>query len=179
MKRISLARNMGFGMWMLLAAPLGSSYPARAQALTGTSSIAIEAQPVEGAPTRADTATITERLSQLATAQVATSLGKTPLAARGLRLIGTIRLPLSLPPRVVGLRAHDRKGIFVTAHFTLQGADGKSIAEQNVTLEWDDVRWTRGARPWKRNRALDEVLGDAAREAVNRGVWQLAKRNHP
>lgn len=180
MKHIKSAPIRNLRVWILLAVPLWcGSQMARAQAQTGTASITIEAQPIEGAATRADTPAIVQRLSEAAVNQAAVSLSKTPLAARGVTLRGTIRLPLALPPGVIGLRAHDRKGIFVTAHFTMQGADGKSIAEQNVTLGWDDVRWTRGARPWKRNRALDEVLEDAARTAVDRGVWQLARRNNP
>lgn len=167
------AHITGFFALVLLMATLWCVPLAVAQAPVG---ISIEAQPIEGATARADTAAITKRLSEAAIAQAAKSLDKPPFASRGLRLSGVIRLPLSLPPRVIGLRAHDRKGNFVTANFTLHGADGKSLAEQSVTLKWDDVRWTQGARPWKRNRALDEVLEEATRKAVARAAWQISRQ---
>lgn len=185
MKQLKQARLTGFAKGILLAAPLlGSILSAHSQApVAGESiaapSIAIESQPMEGAAVRADEPAIKGRLAETAANQAAITLKKSPLAARGLTLTGTIRLPLSLPPRVIGLRAHDRKGTFVTAQFVLRGADGKSVAEQNVALEWDDVRWLTGAPKRRRNRPLNDVLEDAARKAVVRAVKQLAAKNRP
>jgi hypothetical protein len=172
MKRINCIRSVGtYALALLIAALWCGGQSAFAQV---PASITIEAQPIEGATARADTAAITKRLSEAANAQASKSLGKGPLGTRGVALSGIIRLPLSLPPRVIGLRAHDRKGTFVSAQFTLRDAHGKSLSEQTVTLRWKDVNWLTGSPKWRRNRAVDEVLEDATRRAVNRALKQLA-----
>jgi hypothetical protein len=146
-------------------------------------------QPMEGAPSRADEKTIKKSLSEAAMREAAKALVRTrlaakveaasatePASAKGMTFSGTISLPVSLPPYVIGLRAHNRKGVFATAHFTLRDAEGKIIAEQQVSIRWDDVRWTRGSPRWRRNRLRDDVLEDAVRKVFARGVWQLSRQ---
>lgn len=173
MKHRNFACMANFRAFLLLAATLWCVSFALAQA---PASITIEAQPIEGAMARADEAVISKRLSEAANTQASKSLSKTPLADRSLTLFGIIRLPLSLPPRIIGLHAHDRRGTFVSAQFTLRDADGKSLSEQSVTLRWKDVRWLTGSPKWRRNRALDEVLEDATRKVVDRAVKQAEKQ---
>lgn len=149
----------------------------------------LEPQLMEGALARADEETIKKSLSEAAMREAAKALLRTRLAAtvevashtesasaKGMTFSGTISLPVSLPPYVIGLRAHNRKGVFATAHFTLRDTEGKSIAEQQVLLKWDDVRWTSGAPRWRRKRQRDDVLKDAVRKASARGVWQISRQ---
>ncbi len=185
MKLVNPLRFTGlFGLLLLVANPtLSAKRPQSLWTQAIVVPILIEAEPIEGATPRADVEAVAKRLSESATGEagrrllkerIAVTVETTPPAA--VVLSGTIRLPLSLPPRVIGLRAHDRQGAFATAHFTLRDAGGKVITEETAMLKWDEVRWLRGGGHYRRNRALDEVLQDTARSATARAVKRLSQK---
>lgn len=141
---------------------------------------------MEGAPARLDQNDIMQRLGSEATVRAERLLLKRGVAATVERVAsaqasaapalvtGTVTLPISLPRGVIGWRALSRKGPFATAKVLLMDASGKVLAQQEVTLDWGDVRWLWGGRA-RHNIPLDEVLMKFTRKAVDRAVEQLAR----
>lgn len=150
----------------------------------------IEPQPFEGAPRRADETKLLQKLSEAATARAERNLVRrriagvvervaTGQAPAGVLLSGTIRLPVSLPRKIRGARAEWRKGRFATATIALTDAQGRTLAREEIALDWGDVRWTRSKRIRRHShevaRALDDVLLDFVWRVADDGVKQLAE----
>lgn len=175
--------------WALLCVTSGS---ARAKDPHGIVTVAvapftIDPQPFAGAPERADEKEFLKRLSEEATEQAQRSLIERHIADIATRVpsrdaadgrvvvTGTIRMPISLPPRVIGWDASRRRGHFATATVTLLDATGKVLSEQNVAVDWGDVWWFQGGKSVHNNR-LDQVLGDFVRKAADHAVRRLNLR---
>lgn len=92
------------------------------------------------------------------------------------RLSGELRLPLSLPRGTRGSWAAFRDGELARAHLSLVGPDGQVVAESEVGLDWDDVRWTTGGPKGRRARRPEAALVDAAEKAVALAVRDIAWR---
>ena len=175
--------------WIALFAPLSAvayGAPERSPLFEQVSvrPFVILPRPINGSRDRPDVESVLRRLSEEATRQAGRTLLGHRLAGKverletpgprpgGITLVGSVRLPVALPPGVIGLRASSRRGPFAYAQVSLQGASGRPLATGEATLEWDDVRWLRGARV-RRNRPLDQVLEHATRKAVDRAVRRL------
>ncbi len=153
--------------------------------LVAVASFRIEPQPYPGAPLRTGESELLERLVGEATARAERTLVKQHIAGRVERLAGlesataapvltgVVRLPLSLPPGQGGARAMFRKGPFASASVLLRQPDGTSI-QREVTLDWRDIRWTRGARI-RRVRRFDDVLVDFVRKGVDHAVKRIQR----
>ena len=135
------------------SAPRGSNPSSKVTVLPFT----IESQVLPGAP-----ADPKETLRVLLVAEASSSAGES-LARSGLdgiagaeSITGTVRIPVSLPPDVRGLRAHRQKG---------------HLAAATVRL----LRWLKGPPRFRRNRPPEEVLRDAVGEVVERAVERLGK----
>lgn len=133
----------------------------------------IEPQALPGAP-----ADPKENLRSLLAGEASASAGealrKNPSDAAGVTAVtGTVRIPVSLPPEVWGLRAHRQKGRLAAATVRLLGPDGKTIREAEASLSWGEVRWLTGPPKFRRNRPQEEVLRSAVAEVVERAVERL------
>lgn len=143
----------------------------------------VEPQPVNGESDQNNAGRVhllAEEASASATRALLGHLAETvertasPDSAQGQVLVtGTVRLPVSLPPRVRGLAADSRNGTLAVATVRLQGADGTMIRETEARLTWREARWLEGAPRFKRNRRVDAVLADAVKEVVERAVSRL------
>src|SRR5262249_12425825 len=89
---------------------------------------------------------------------------------------GVVRLPVSLPPYMHGLRAQMRHGCFITATVVLQRADGTILAREETPLNWGDVRWAYGAK-FRELRPLDQILEDFVRKVVDRAIKRLRQHD--
>lgn len=147
--------------------------------------ITIVPRSLEGAPARADQEAVMQRLGLEATERAQRLLLKRGVGATVERVnspnftapvlvTGTVTLPISLPPGVIGWRALTRKGAFATAQIVLSNRQGQVLAREEVTLDWGDVWWLHGGIR-KRNTPLDEVLVKFVRKSVDRAVEQLAQ----
>jgi len=143
--------------------------------------IILEPQSLEAATPRPDQDDVLRRLTDEAARQAERSLVRHHLAetaetmeGKGPTLTGVVRLPVVLPRDVYGLNAASRKGSLATATLRISGADGTILKEGTASIDWDDVRWLRGARR-RRNRTPDEVLSDAVRKVVDRAVTRLKR----
>lgn len=180
--------SLVFG-WVLLWVTTES---ARAKDLHGTVTVAvapftIDPQPFAGAPERADEKEFLKRLSEEATEQAQRSLIERHIADAATRassrdaadgrfvVTGTIRMPISLPPKVIGWDASRRRGHFATATVILLDATGKALSERDVAVNWDDVWWFQGGKSVHNNR-LDRVLEDFVRKAADHAVRRLELR---
>ncbi len=146
--------------------------------------LSIESLPFRDSPERPDREQVLQRLTEEATARAERTLLKQHLAQSverapspdptrgGLVLTGVVRLPVSVPAGQRGGRAMFRSGRFASATVALRRADGMLVAEGHTHLDWDDIRWVRGARI-RRARALDDVLVDAVRKATDHAVKRL------
>ena len=147
----------------------------------------IDPQPFAGAPERADEEEFLKRLSEEATEQAQRSLIERHIADAATRVSsrdaadgrvvvsGTIRMPISLPPRVIGWDASRRRGHFATATVTLLDATGKVLSEQDVAVNWGDVWWFQGGKSVHNNR-LGQVLEGFARRVADHAVRRLELR---
>ena len=90
------------------------------------------------------------------------------------RLSGEVVMPVSLPPHLKGLAAAGLDGSLATASVRLVDEEGRTLGEGTASVDWDDVRWLRGAK-YKRSRPVSEALADAARRAVDLAVRQLER----
>ena len=144
----------------------------------------IEPQILDGSPERADQDAILKKLSIEAGKRAERLLLKRHVAATveqvasiqattaPVFVTGTVSLPISLPPGVIGWRALTRKGTFVTTRIYLVDAAGKTLMQQTVTLDWGDVWWLHGGIR-KRNAKLDDVLVKFVRKSVDRAMEQM------
>lgn len=167
-----------------------SGAPSSAPSLLGNVRVApfeIVPRPLEGATENLNGEALRKHLSEEATQQAIRTLLRHNMAevrgdasksgsatGDGLSMTGSVRLPLSLPPGVIGLRASSRKGPFATAVVTLKRSDGSVLASEERTLRWKDVRWTRGGRV-RRNRKVDDVLANSVRKSVDHAVRRLRR----
>lgn len=146
----------------------------------------IEAQAMEGAPQRSDAIKILADLSREATKQAERALKNKRIAGavenvstekktEEVTLTGSVRLPISLPPHVIGFNAATRGGVFATGKVTLSKPDGAVIAEEEVKLFWRDGWWMNGARH-RHNAPLNEVLADFVRKAADRALQRFPKK---
>jgi hypothetical protein len=155
--------------------------------------IVVEAVPFEQTPPRPDEAEIVRKLADEATKQAERILARAHVAGEVVRVAsttatpsapdettasvmptvsGTLRLPVSLPPKVRGWNASQRKGRFATVSLTITDPrTGVVLAHSEGTCDWKDAFWTRGARS-RRNAPLDDVLAHFARKTTERAVWQ-------
>ena len=92
------------------------------------------------------------------------------------RLSGELRLPLALPEGTRGSWAAFREGELAHAHLELVGPDGRVVAQSDVELDWDDVRWTTGGPKLRRARRPEAALVDAAEKAIAVAVRDVAWR---
>ena len=88
------------------------------------------------------------------------------------RLSGEVVMPVSLPPHLKGLSAAGSDGSLATASVRLVDEEGRPLAEGTASVDWDDVRWLKGAKH-RRPRPVNEALAEAARKAVDLAVRQL------
>lgn len=160
--------------------------------------IEIEALPYENTPTRPDAKEFTSKLSGEATRIAARGLTRyriaekvetgvkvekgvkseasgTPSHPLGVRLNGSIQIPISLPDEVKGWNGYQHKGTLAVGKIALIGSDGKVIAQEQVEVPWKDGRWLTGGRN-KRSAPLDDVLEDITRKSIDRAVERLSKR---
>ena len=156
----------------------GSRFPA----LT-VEGLTIEPQPVERLPRPALSDDFARILAEDATSQAERSLLNMQLtgsvvrkaetgAQRLPRLVGAVRIPVSLPPDLHGLKAARQKGDLATATVQLLDAEGRVLATGTAAVEWNDVRWLRGAK-YRRSRPVYEVLAEAARKSVDLAIEQV------
>jgi hypothetical protein len=146
-------------------------------------------QALDGAPTRADQDVLVRRLAEEASERAARSLLRQHFAAAVERpsspssatapvlLAGTVRLPLSLPPRLCGYGSWFHRGRFATAEVKVQRADGTLVAREEVILDWCDIRWYWGAGRLRHSRPLDDVLVDFVRKATDGAVKRLKQHD--
>ena len=149
----------------------------------------IEPQPVEGAPSRSDSKGFAQILATEATSaaeqalikhHVASSVERAAPGARdagALQVTGVVRIPVTLPEDLRGLRADKQRGPLVVAVVHLQGSDGKAVQKGEAILTWRDAKWLEGAPRSRRNRPAEAVLREAVREAVEIAVDHLGP--HP
>ena len=166
--------------------PIGSSASRqKASPLPSVSVIpfVIEPQAFPGAEKNPNETVVLRELSNQATNQAQSTLLKKKIAltvnvnekaeaATPVVITGVVRLPVSLPPDLIGLQAVSRRGRFATATVSVRNGTGKVVAEQTVQLVWGDATWTRGMRI-KRNLPLDKVLADFVRKAADRAIQRL------
>ena len=88
------------------------------------------------------------------------------------RLSGEVIMPVSLPPNLKGLSAAGSDGSLATATVRLVDQEGRTLGEGTASVDWNDVRWLRGAR-YRRPRPVNQALSDAARKAVDLAIRQL------
>lgn len=119
----------------------------------------------EGATTQAERSLVQSRIA-------ASVVKETPGAQRLPRLVGAVRMPVSLPPGLHGLEAARHKGDLAVATVELLDAEGRVLATGTAAVEWNDVRWLRGAR-YRRSRPVNQVLGEAARKSVDLAIERL------
>ena len=112
-------------------------------------------------------------LAQEAAASAQEALHRAGLTQTAATVSGTVRMPVSLPPDVVGLRADRLKGPLAVATVRLLGPDGRTIREAEATLTWRQARWLEGAPRFRRNRPPERVLREAAHEVVARAMERL------
>lgn len=91
-------------------------------------------------------------------------------------LAGELHLPLALPEGARGSWAAFREGEVARVRLDLVGPDGQVVAESEVGLDWDDVRWTTGGPKMRRARRPEAALVDAAEKAVALAVRDIAWR---
>jgi len=192
MKLFRLERHLGMLMvcWALVCA--AAAAPAGGMSASVTVAVApftIDPQPFVGAPVRPDQGDFILSLTREATKQteqtlverhIVDSAGTVPSGeARTGRMVvtGTVRMPISLPPKVIGWNAAHRHGHFATATVTVTDAVGRLVSEENATVDWGDVWWFHGGKDAK-NYPLDNVLASLARKAVDHAVRRLDLR-HP
>lgn len=174
------------GLCMSLAASSPASMQRPLLGNVAVMSLTVESLPFRDSPERPDRDQVLRRLAEEATARAVRTLMKqhladpvaqfaSPAAASGaLVLTGTVRLPVSIPAGQRGGRAMFRGGRFASATVVLRRSDGTLVAEGQSHLNWDDVRWVRGAR-FPRTRTLDDVLVDAVRKATDHAVKRLRR----
>ena len=90
------------------------------------------------------------------------------------RLSGEVIMPVSLPPNLKGLAASGSDGSLATATVRLVDQEGRTLGEGTASVDWNDVRWLRGAW-YKRPRPVNQALSDAARKAVDLAVRHLGQ----
>jgi hypothetical protein len=146
-------------------------------------------QDIEGANARPDQNALSQRLAEEATTRAERLLLMRHIGAKVERttsiqnvtapvfVTGSVSLPLSLPPGVIGWKARSRKGPFVTARAVLTDAAGRVLAQEEVTLDWNDVRWLRGART-KHNLPLEDVLLKFTRKSVDGAIEAMQQKIH-
>lgn len=147
---------------------------------------AIEPQPFDGAPMRADEDKIVQKLSEEATKQAERVLisrrvaattervGSKEAAAGQFVVTGVVRLPLSLPEPVFR-EAQFRRGRFATAEVTLWNREGNLCARQDIQLVWGDGWWLYGGGRIHRRRALNDILIEFAQKAADRAVNRIVR----
>ena len=91
-------------------------------------------------------------------------------------LTGQISLPAALPEGIRGSRADFQPGLFGSATLRLVDDKGGEVAVASIDLTWKDGRWTTGGPKSRRARPTDLVLIEAAGEAVDRAVGELARQ---
>lgn len=150
-------------------------------------SFIIEPQPFEKTPSRADQGQFMRHLSDEATKQAEQSLIEHHIvdvaqqvtsrdAAQGQMVVtGTIRLPVSLPPRVMGWDASRRHGSFATATLILLSPVGKVVFQQDIAVRWGDVWWYSGGKA-THNYAQDDVIASLVRKATDHAVRRLNRQ---
>lgn len=122
----------------------------------------------EGATSQAERSLLRSR--------IAGSVVREKLRAQRLpRLVGAVRIPVSLPPDLHGLKAARQKGDLAIATVQLLDVDGRVLATGTAAVEWNDVRWLRGAK-YRRSRPVREVLAAAVRKSVELAIERLASR---
>lgn len=148
----------------------------------------IEPQPFVGAPVRPDAPQFLSHLSDEATNQAQHTLVERHIADAAERLIsrelarsrivvtGTVRMPISLPPNLIGWNGAHHHGTFATAIVTATDAAGTILSRQEVSVNWNDVWWFRGGKA-AFVYPLDQVLSSLARKAVDHGVRHLDLRS--
>lgn len=150
---------------------------------------AIEPQPLEGAPSRSDSAGFAQILATEATSAAEQALIKHHVAstveraapgvrdAGALQVTGVVKIPVTLPGDLIGLRADKQRGPLVVAVVHLLGPDGKAVQKGEAILTWRDAEWLEGGPRFRRNRPAATVLREAIREAVEIAVDHLGP--HP
>jgi len=169
-------------------AELGAAPQAPPFAIVAVVPFVVEPLPFPGAPNRPDQDQRVRRLAEEASAraarslvcqQIAGSVERVPsrdAAAVQVLVAGTVRLPVSLPPDLHGLRAQMRHGPFVSATVVMQRADGTILAREEAPLNWGDIRWAYGAK-FRRFRPLDDILDDFVRKVVDRAIKRLREHD--
>ena len=146
--------------------------------------VRVEAEPVAGTPARADEEPCLRHLAEAATIRAERSLlhqGIAAHVARGetregaVKVMGLVRLPVSLPPGTRGKGLEFRHGRFATAEVTLARPDGTVLARTEETLGWGDVRWSVGARHAVARR-VDDVLTNFVEKSMDLAVKRLRAR---
>lgn len=147
----------------------------------------IEPQPFDKTPSRSDQEQFVRHLSDEATKQAEQSLLEHRIVdaaqqvtskdvAPGLMVVtGTIRLPISLPPRIIGWNASHRHGTFAIATLILLDPVGTIVFRQEVAVRWGDVWWYSGGKT-ARNYPQDDVIASLARKAVDHAVRRLDRQ---
>jgi hypothetical protein len=170
------------------SAVLGAAPQAPPFAIVAVVPIVVEPQSFPGAPIRPDQDQRVRRLAEEASARAARSLVCQQIAgsverapsrdavSAAVLVAGTVRLPVSLPPDLHGLRAQMRHGPFVTATVVIQRADGTILAREETPLNWGDIRWAYGAK-FRRLRPLDDILDDFVRKVVDRAIKRLREHD--
>lgn len=149
----------------------------------------IEPQPLEGLPSRSDAGAFAQILAEEATSaaeqaliehHVASTVERAAPGAKNtgaLRVTGVVRIPVSLPEDLTGLRADRQRGPFAVAVVHLLGPDGQAVKEADAILTWRDAQWLEGAPRYRGNRPAATVLREAVREAVETAIDHLGP--HP
>ena len=149
----------------------------------------IEPLPLEGAPSRSDPAGFAQILATEATSaaeqaliehHVASAVERAAPGARdagALQVTGVVKIPVTLPGDLIGLRADKQRGPLVVAVVHLLGPDGKAVQKGEAILTWRDAKWLEGAPRFRRNLPAEAVLREAVREAVEIAVDNLGP--HP
>jgi hypothetical protein len=146
--------------------------------------LTIEPQTVDRFPKPALNEDSAQILAEGATRQAERSLLRFRIAASVVRekpgaqplprLAGVVRMPVSLPSGLHGLKAARQKGDLATATVEILDAEGRILATGTAAVAWNDVRWLRGGPRYRRSRPVYEVLAEAARKSVDLAVEHVS-----
>lgn len=89
------------------------------------------------------------------------------------RLSGELSLPLALPPEARGSYAFFRPGQLAHVRLQLENEEGIVVAGSERAFDWKSVRWTTGARSFRRARRPEAALLDATEKAVDLAVREM------